>query len=406
MASSTSVEFWDVGATASGALEMTVGEISFHLGIDWLPSLPPPFRSSIFGWPPLLVDTLAISPRGAELLCLNIQAARSERQWKSVLSWMLGIAGARHFMKQEGYRWIAPMSAFYPDSIQTVDLSNWHPSFPQSVVQAYPKPNSAVRVRPDYLAIRPTTTGEVDWAVVEAKGTAISLSNRNICPQEWRDQVRNIELRVQNRILTIPRHLVVATRVNPNASRPMTRRIQVRAWNNRAASGEYLLPTAGVVEIVAAHLFGMFVGLRLPHFARAIRDSVQARFTSAERHLTSNEQERLYLGTRAAEEDLAKRVRRPVDPNARQSDSQIDARIDVETERGTLEVDLSTPLMTLTRELCTAETTESANEIIHEADARLDVWEKARRAEIRQARGIVMPFGVELRVPAEFEPHG
>src|SRR5437879_4488247 len=129
MASSTSVEFWDVGAMTSGALEMTVGEISFHLGIDWLPSLPPPFRSSIFGWPPLLIDTLAMSATGAELLCLNIQAARSERQWKSVLSWMLGIAGARHFMKREGYRWIAPTSAFYPDSIQTVDLSTWHPSF-------------------------------------------------------------------------------------------------------------------------------------------------------------------------------------------------------------------------------------------------------------------------------------
>ena len=384
----------------SGALDMTVGEISFHLGIDWLPSLPPPFRSSIFGWPPLLIDTLAMSATGAELLCLNIQAARSERQWKSVLSWMLGIAGARHFMKREGYRWIAPTSAFYPDSIQTVDLSTWHPSFPQSVVQASSQPNSTVRLRPDYLAIRPTATGQFDWAVVEAKGTANSLTKRNVCPPEWRDQVRNIVVKVQNQPLTIPRHVVVATRVNPNASRLMTRRIQVRAWNNRAPVEEHLLPSAGGVEIVAAHLFGLFIGLRLPDFARAIRRSVQIRLTSAERHLNNNERELLHRDAEVAEEHLARRARTPIAPNAK----EVDARMDIETERGTLEVDLSTPLMTLTRQLCRAETVGVAGEIIQSADAKLNSWETSRRAEVRRVREIVMPFGVELRVPAEFEP--
>ncbi len=83
---------------------------------------------------------------------------------------------------------------------------------------------------------------------------------------------------------------------------------------------------------------------------------------------------------------------------------QADAQIDIETERGTLEVDLSTPLMTLTRQLCRAETVGVASEIIQTADAQLNFWETSRRAEVRQVREIVMPFGVELRVPAEFEP--
>jgi hypothetical protein len=53
---------------------------------------------------------------------------------------------------------------------------------------------------------------------------------------------------------------------NPNASRPMTRRIQVRAWNNRASAEHHLLPSAGAIEMVAAHLFGLLFGLRLPDF--------------------------------------------------------------------------------------------------------------------------------------------
>jgi hypothetical protein len=377
-----------------------VGEISFHLGIDWLPSLPPPFRSSVFGWPPLLIDTLAMNATGAELLCLNAQAARSERQWKTVLSWMLGIAGARQFLKQERYRWVAPMSAFYPNSTQDVDLSNWHPSFPRSVVQASSQPDSTVRLRPDYIAIRPLPTGQFEWAVVEAKGTTSSLTRLSICPPEWRDQVRNIVVTVENQSLTVPRHLVVATRVNPNASRPMTRRIQVRAWNNRIPAEEHSLPQAAAVEIVAAHLFGLFVGLRLPDFARAIRRSVQARRTSAERHLNNKERELLRRDAENAEENLARRARRPFVLYARQADAQVD----VETERGTLEVDLSTPLMTLTRQLCRAETVETAAGAVQAADDQLNLWETSRRAEISHVREIVMPFGVELRVPAEFEP--
>jgi hypothetical protein len=50
-----------------------------------------------------------------------IARALTGAEW--ALSWMLGVAGARHILASEGYRWIAPLSAFYPDAVQAVDLS-------------------------------------------------------------------------------------------------------------------------------------------------------------------------------------------------------------------------------------------------------------------------------------------
>jgi len=113
---------------------------------------------------------------------------------------MLGVAGTRHVLMSEGYRWIAPISAFH------------------------------------------IVGGCIEWAVAEAKGTKMSLKSTSSCPTEWSNQARNVVIKVNGTEIDIPRHVVVATRVNPNAKRDRARRLQVRTWN-RAVTPQAGLPS-------------------------------------------------------------------------------------------------------------------------------------------------------------------
>jgi hypothetical protein len=99
MPTSTCVEYWRVGGMATEFLPMTLGHVSGHLAADWVPSLPAAVGSSFIGWPPFLLESNWA--RGNELLGLRALARRSDRQWKGVLSWMLGFAGARHVLDSE-----------------------------------------------------------------------------------------------------------------------------------------------------------------------------------------------------------------------------------------------------------------------------------------------------------------
>ena len=86
---------------------------------------------------------------------------------------MLGVAGTRHFLNRERYRWIAPVSAFYADASHSVELSPWPVAFrPHIVTAVRPALCSRLALRPDYLAIRSTATrAATEWAVAESKGT-------------------------------------------------------------------------------------------------------------------------------------------------------------------------------------------------------------------------------------------
>src|SRR5262244_1707022 len=128
------VEFWDVESAASTPLPMTVDDVSFHLALDWVPSLPPADGTAFMGWPPFLVENLPSYSNTITFLALRATAARSERQWKGVLSWMLGVAGARHFLRRDGYNWVAPLSAFYPTAVRTVEVQVWPPQFPKTTL--------------------------------------------------------------------------------------------------------------------------------------------------------------------------------------------------------------------------------------------------------------------------------
>jgi hypothetical protein len=84
--------------------------------------------------------------------------------------------------------------------------------------------------------------------------------------------------------------------------------------------------------------------------------------------------------------------------------SPLDAEILIETEFGPIEIDLSKPLLTLARNICLAETPEAAEEVLRQPDSQLDDWEPLRRTATSESGGVVLPFGVELRIPSEFEP--
>ena len=94
------VDYWAVGSTEVLPLAMTTADVSKHLAADWVPSVAPNVKALFVGWPPYLLQLASSS--GVQRLCLDTATGRTERQWKGVLSWMLGIAGTRHVLQSKG----------------------------------------------------------------------------------------------------------------------------------------------------------------------------------------------------------------------------------------------------------------------------------------------------------------
>jgi hypothetical protein len=383
-------------------MPLTIGEISSHLLADWIPSLPVTVGPSFIGWPPFLLE--AVHVNAENLIVIRAEATRSERQWKSFLSWMLGVAGTRHVLASEGYRWVAPVSAFYTNAVQVVDLSAWNPLFPRSILTATRRAGSQSRLCPDYLALRPRPSTHpsqaFEWAVAEAKGTRLCLTNMQTCPASWSKQASNIVVKAAGSTLAIPRHLVVATRVNLNAANQLTRRIQIRAWNRKNETEELRLPSELAIEVATAHLFGLFRGLGLRENARALALSVQARTEIREHRLLGSTRGNAERLSKLADDELRTHTRKP-DAGA---NIRIAAEVSIETELGTVYVELAEPIITFAHKLRQAESQDAAAAALREADSQLDVWRFSRQAASREAGRIVLPFGVELRLPRGFEP--
>jgi hypothetical protein len=311
---------------------------------------------------------------------------------------MLGVAGARHVLTSEGYRWIAPLSAFYPGAIQAVDLSTWNTSFPQSSIVATRKSGSTSRLFPDYLALRPTSSGgSYDWAVAEAKGTSMSLKNTSSCPTEWSNQVRNVVVKVNSTEMEIPRHLVIATRVNPNAKRAWARHLQMRAWN-RTVTAEAGLSSEAAVDIAAAHLFGFFRGAHLRENATAIALSVQMRAASREGKLNPKIRADAQRTADLAEQEISERGGR-LSSQANVPGATI---LQLDTDSGPIRIELAEPLIAFSRTLRQSETVESAAAALREVDSRLNAWEKSQDRTQRDVA--VLPFGAQVHFPHGFDP--
>lgn len=382
-------KYWSVGAQSSTPLPLSLGEISGHLLADWVPSMPTSMASSFVGWPPHLME--AIDVDGNHHWALHGRVKGTERQWKGVLSWMLGVVGARQVLQDEGYRWIAPLSAFYPGK-SSVDLTRWNPDFPPSRLVAEKPAKSTVRLRPDYIAIREVAgTDELEWAVVEAKGTGNSLSGLPGCPSAWREQVRNIDVEFDGTPLAIARHLVVATRSNPNAQRRGARCVQVRAWNSQDAA-VVRPPKTAAAEVAAAHLFGLCRNLGLRENAQAIALAVEVRASTRNSGARNRRLDALReIADRSGAEFERVLKRDATAPPGTRS------RIEIPSEFGLFQVEIDDALLRLVRALGSAETSETAAAVLSETDRALDVNMGPSRR--RDGASTELNDGVKVRIP-------
>ena len=302
----TAVQYWRVGSSAEERLELTAADVAGHLIADWVPSLPTVSAIDLMGWPNHLLRAVGSSYN--PYLAIDEQVSGCERQWKGVVSWMLGVACARKVLSEEGYQWVAPVSAFYPSLVTPVNVRAWHPAYPPSRLKITGNPSISSNLRPDYIALRTSgLSGRFDWALAESKGTSAPLGNKT-CPRTWRDQVHNALVNVTQsgvRATNVPiaRHIVIATRVNPNARREKTRRLQVRGWNSEVpvAPAE---TGAAEIEVMAAHLYCLCYNLGLFRNASAIAEATRLRERS-----TIRDSERQHLATAnvAADEELQTR---------------------------------------------------------------------------------------------------
>lgn len=383
------VQYWSAGTSVATDLPMEQSNIRSHLLADWVPSIPVSVSSSFMGWPLYLTEGKRIGSQNYLTLCPIL--GTTERQWKGFFSWMLGVAGTRHVLEKERYRWIAPASAFYSNSVQTVDPGSWHLCFPRSVVEVTARASSVSRLRPDYLAIRPGKS-MIEWAVAESKGTSQCLTNMNLCPRDWRDQVRNIVVKVCGRVLSIPRHIVVATRSNPNAIGDGTRRIQIRAWNSVEESSHLGLPYEAVTEIVAAHLFGLFKNLGLRKNARAIAYSVQ-------------ERAKPYSANGIADSrNLLSNLREEADNELEQKSLQ-EGRFGnitlefttIDPEFGRYHVEINEATLALAKKISTSLTKEESIDTYYETNNKLDDWHKSQKE--KDEKDVVLPSGIRVSFP-------
>ncbi len=367
----TTVQVWKVGRSYWDNLALTPQEVSAHLLSDWLPGVPAGQGVAFMGWP----NRLLSSKWGQ--LCLSDLVARTERQWKGMISWMLGVAGARAYLKDDNYRWIAPVSAFFENAVQPVTVPQWYLPFPEPDLTI-----NRVKPRvlcPDYIVARSSANGAtIEWAVAEAKGTAKSLAMRTACEADWQAQVRNVRIDLQGSPLTPQRHIVIATRVNPSGP---DRVLRIKAWNHQEPDDSDAFAPA-LPEVVCAHLFGLYAGLGLSNISRQLAFAV---FQRATRKYRANLRWR----------ELAKE--RPETHGAAAPDG-LPEQIAIHAGEDTVLVDLSAPLRRLTLELSKIDRQEEALKAIREADEALDEWWELHRQPSSPST-VTLPFGIRVRFP-------
>ena len=308
--SNETVPYWPVGTTTEESLPLSMADIARYLLEDWFPSVPVPVSQAWqMSWAEMLIESTTSESLPNPQWSMAAHTTGMERQWKGFVSWMLGVVGTRRVLDEEGYQWIAPASAFYSKRKAPVTLNKWYHGYPQCALTVKSS-GSSTKLRPDYLCARPAENPEwhPELAFVESKGTLKALANRQICPSSWREQAQNGLVEFNGVPCDVARHLVVATRVNPNAKRPMTRRLKIRAWNSEAPVRP---PNPGVVlEVARAHYAGILRNIGLLQSELALKSA--AAVISRPASLKKKEHEAL---VRRANEEIAEKLSEPDDTN-------------------------------------------------------------------------------------------
>jgi hypothetical protein len=234
---------------------------------------------------------------------------------------------------------------------------------------------------------------------VEAKGTADALGSvlKHRCPPAWRRQVWNIAVTVHGQPVRVPRHIVAATRVNPNAKLARTRCLQVRGWNAEDPDPVEAPPQLAT-EVAAGHLFGLCLNLGLWRNARAIALGVSARGAkrTADAAAQADEGRRLdelLTRGRLADQELMKRT----DATLNGATAASGGLLSMRSGLGDLEVEITDTTMSLIRSMRSPDP-EQAAAALDTADDRLDGMEVSESEQ----DGVLLPSGVRVRyVPSE-----
>lgn len=368
------VTYIPIGSNATQALPLSTADISSHLLADWLPNLPLSTGASFFGWPSQIL--FQSHAGGTAYLTIHRWLGQSERQWKGVISWMLGVAGARRVLSELGYRWVAPSSAFYPESIGPIAIA-WPNSFPRANLSVTEDPSSSSRLRPDYIALKPLNGGtSYQLAAAEAKGTSNSIlsSANDICPTSWNQQVHNISITLGGVPLYVPRHIVIATRVNPNAVQDTTRQLAIRAWNSNDNDQRRELGSGDGIAVVVAHLFGFYRNIGFVRIAEELAVAL-TRFSGSKEFT----QQTFNFDIR----------------DDKQPGVQFNSVAELSLASGvSAEIRLSDELLELTKALINAANKDEAAQAIARGDRELDAWnDQPRPSKESLSR---LSFGVEI----------
>lgn len=238
--------FQDIANTSPVLANVSLLQLATNIITDWMPGTPDTLAT---GFADLLSQLLVIPPNS--IWEVNRNMASFEKQWKQVSSWILGIGFCRTIIERQGYPWWAPVSAFTsPPNPLTINANNGFltsiyyfapplpgtpfPSFTSSYFLTHchiTKPTPPLStLLPDYVIAR-VNNNNCEISFAESKGTKNYLPSLNQ-PLDWINQSRNAEFFFRNSQLPITQYLLIATRINPNAIRSLTRQIYVRAWNS------------------------------------------------------------------------------------------------------------------------------------------------------------------------------
>lgn len=280
------INYYPVGNQSPVRRAIGLNQIAAYIGTEWLPNIP---ISAINGLADVVRSFLVTEQQNQWGVHPDLD--NTDRQWKGATSWMLGVAFARYVIEDEGYPWWAPVSGF----TGSTNTGSW-PMTSGSTVQ--PPVRSLLRVEddtssrsrllPDYLTCRPGRGSAFEFAFFEAKGNKRALQNLHSPPSEWQQQAKNARLFFLDYEVAIGRYAVVATRINPEAPKPKTREISVRAWNRYSEHNQYDPNLFG--HFAANHYTGMCRRLGFTELARQLEQHALRQVTVQSRSRSSSVQ--------------------------------------------------------------------------------------------------------------------
>jgi hypothetical protein len=184
--------------------------------------------------------------------------------------------------------------------------------------------------------------------------------------------------------------MVVATRVNPNASKRWTRRLQLRAWNSAEGNVETRLTTAAVTDIVSAHMFGILRAARMGGAATAVAYGSEWRALPPKRRVgLTDHRERILARAHSELEGIVVSTDMIQDPKAEAFTTVI-----IERESATIQLRLDRVLLRLAQALASADDHEAAGDAVSRADSELDARQLVNPEE---AADVFDGFDVQIR---------